>query len=577
MESKEDITHTTQIKTEEFVTQINDLLNECKTEEVIRLLEKNTHQVLFDSAAICLIISKLTRSVLHHEKEVFKCAFNVLMHMAKTEACYMIIELQKYLMQASDHENFSAVLNVLRICLIKVPTKQDKVIDWYLKSLGIYIKCLPLSDELLDNPEDIDRLIYTYEEILTFTESIVKEMINSNSISENKSLSGKFIFTFLIKLFEKPFCFLDKYIPKRIKYTNLIDNIMKQAFYLNGDVLGFLDIVDRKKFPDFKEDEDEDYNNPILSQWIYEIPDLAYGNFYFHVVTKEKYWINVPQVYNFYYIFEICTFFFKELLNHQCSISNGLTFMETVMRRIPLYSLNSQVFELEIYIELLASITKIMIYSNSDKQRKHAVSVLQNYIEIFDMEARYAVIVNLYAIAEHSGLRSHITGIFKSSIIQCLSTTPPNPQFLGRNMEILLKKACNLPHGGFSDIIELTEEIITALNLLRFLFIRDQDNETGIWDMEDMLENDYLIPLRQGIDLCRAHWTVKMADLKQTKNLTEKQDAESVNANIEVELFVGGKLLPIMPVSDKIEICYQALNAIDVIESILVRVNECLD
>ncbi|XP_012543173.1 glomulin [Monomorium pharaonis] len=569
-----------------FINRFIDLLDDGKTEEAIQLLKKD-RKVTEDGLhnILSAVVSNLTSFTLQHKKETFDCCSNVLMYIAENyDSTTVIIEIPKHLKHASDHVNFCTILNAMLSCMMKMQNKRRDIV-WGLDSILAYIKNLPLSDEVDDLEAASERIIQTYKEITVFLQLLIQEAINNNSKQKKETRFRKRLLSFLISLCEKPLCCLNKYVIEgkisETTYEELTDDIVTQAFCLTGDILYFLNVVSKRQKKPFyyKKRYKEIFQKAFISNWTMQISDMAFANFYFYIITKEKYWINVPQVYNTYYILEMCAYFFKILLSEDYSIPTGLIFMENVIKRILPRSINFRVLKLEIYTELLKPLTKVMIYSNSDEQRKKAVHIFQEYIEIFNMEAKYFVILYLYDIAEHSGLLSFITGMFKSSIIECLDSTPQNPQFLGGNMELLLKKACNLPHGSSSDVVEISDEIIAALNLLRFLFIRDKNNETGIWDMTDMLKSNYLNPLKEGIDLCRGHWKVKAKDLdQQKKDLAKEQDySKLMKAHMEVALTVGGEQLPLMPVPEKISICYQVINGLDVMESILVRVNECID
>ncbi|XP_011863432.1 PREDICTED: glomulin isoform X2 [Vollenhovia emeryi] len=566
-----------------LVNQVTDFLDEANVEGAMWLLMENQKDAENSlNGIMSAIVSNLTGSVSQHKQPVFQSSFEVLTFILKThDPAVTVLELQKYVRCASDHVNFCAILDALQYCLTRIPNK-GRVIDWCLDSLKIYVENLPLPDDVDDDlKEASDRIVDTHKVITTFLKPLVQEAIVIESKQKKRSVLGGCLLAFFIFLCGKPFCCLNKYISEETVYEELANDMVSQTLCLTGDILYFLDTVgQRKRYSSCVKGRLEKYISDHIFDWNHNVPDVAYANFYFYVFTKENYWTQVPQVYNPCYILEACAYFFKILLSEDYSIPNGLIFMENVIRRIPSHSVDSKVLKLDIYTELFQPITKVMIYSNNDEQRKMAVRVFQEYIEIFDIKARYTVILYLYEIVEHSSLLSFIAGLCKSYIAECLDSTPRNPQFLGKNMKLLLKKVCNLPHGSSSDIVEISDEIITALNLLRYLFIRDTNDETGIWDMTDVLKNDYLNPLREGIDSSKAYWRVKMKDLEQQKkDLAREQDCSKLmqaNADMEVTLTIGGEQLPIMPLSPKMSICSQVLNGLDVMESILIRVNECI-
>ncbi|XP_011646125.1 glomulin isoform X2 [Pogonomyrmex barbatus] len=502
----------------------------------------------------------------------------------------IILEFLEQLTDANDHVKYSSILSTLHFCVNKIEDK-GKIIEWCIEAMKTYISTIfmPSEEEEEDPYKVINNIRWVYDAILYFLDPLVSEARKINSTQNEGSLLGDSLLSFLIYLCGKPLCYLNKYFIEEPKYRRHVDIILHMACRLaDNDILYFVDIVSKRErgiCDKAQSMETEIYGRHMLFELSDNIPSLAYANFYYQVITEERYWKMVPQVYNPYYILETCAYFFKILFCKEYLVSDGIIFMETILKRVPSCSVNSEMLRLEIFTELFHSIINVMTYHNNDTDRKKAVDIFQEYIKIFDMESRYNIILYLYENSQHSGLLSVITGIFKSCIIQCLDSSPQNPQFLGKNMKVLLKKACNLPHGSKSDMVELGDEIITALNLLRFLFIRDTNNDTGIWSMADSLKNDFLHPLREGIDLCKAHWRVNKKDLEQQRKDLQKRNFDSkeydfdntMKVHIDIPLNVGGKKLPNMPLPEQISFCSQVLNGLDVMESILVRVNECID
>jgi hypothetical protein len=97
-----------------------------------------------------------------------------------------------------------------------------------------------------------------------------------------------------------------------------------------------------------------------------------------------------------------------------------------------------------------------------------------------------------------------------------------------------------------------------------------------MWDYVGILEKCLLEPLREGIKLSRAHYKLKLRDLE-----TEKKNAVVSNGGLtrksDVTVIVGGQLLPSLPHENKVALIMSALNAFDLMESLLSRVNECVN
>lgn len=571
-----------------FMTRFVNLLEDRKFKEVLELFtledDGTTEDVM--SEVVHVVADYLTESNAQSEQELFQCCKIVLNTIAERyNPMETVLEFLEHIECLDNDVKFYAILEPLGICMMRMKDK-GKAIEWCVSTIKSYVEDLPVPDSDADQDAVNYRIMNIYEKIILFLEPLVQEAMKINTKLEEESLFGDYLLSLLISLRGEPFCFLNKSIVEKVTYKELSNKIATLSFSLTGDVLYFLDIVSnrwRNIIRDGAKDGygcTENYIRSMLFELSDNVSNLAYANFYFHIITEETFWIHVPQVYSPYYILEMCMYFFNVLLyeEQEISVSNGLTFMENVIKRISPCSVDSKVLSLKIYSDLFEPIIKVMIYCNSYAKRKKAVQVFQRYIQIFDMEARYSVISYLYEIGEHSGLLSLITNIFKSCVIECLNSTPQNPHFLGKKMESMLKKICKLPNGSSSDLVEISDEIITALNLLRFLFIRNKQNEIGIWNMRDAIENDYLKPLREGIDLCRAHWRVKIKDLEQQKNYAKIRNYDKIKqTEAEVTLTVGGERLPIMPLAEKIAFCYQAINGLDVMESVLIRVNECIN
>lgn len=577
-----------------FAKRLGSLLEKSLCDEALTMFEQ---EVIGGTAVIQSVSNEIISIVAGYFTE-----FNVQYDLKRFECCKAILKaiaekcnpretVLEFLEQIECLDNdikFCAILNPLSICMTKLEDK-GIAIEWCISTIKSYIENLPLSNDDADQEDVInDRIITVYMEIVSFLEPLVQEAVKINSKSEERSVLADYLLSLLISLCGKPFCYLSKSTLEKASYKAAIEKIMTLAFCLTEDILCFLDIVSKRyrntvcKVVCDKDIHTKNYECIRLFESSNNISNLAYANFYFHIITEENRWKNVPQVYNFCYILEMCAYFFKTLLcdEKEMSVFIALTFMEHVIRQTPRCSVDSDMLGLEIYLDLFRRLIKVMIYCNRDKERKKAVKIFQEYVEIFDMKARYSIISYLYETSEHSGLLGLIINILKSSIITCLNSTPRNFYFLGKNTESMLKKICNLPHGSSSDLIEISDEIITTLNLLRYLFIRDRDNETGIWNIANMLQSLYLKQLREGIDLCKAHWKVKLKDLWQQKahdRCTEIQDYEMKKNYAEVTLTIAGEQLPFMPISQKIDVCHQAINSLDVMESILIRVNECID
>lgn len=579
----------------EFVARYTRLLEDREIEKISKLhttLVKREidGKIIKDNLIDIVGVTSqyLTRSIAEIDPQLFSYCKLMLKFIASTQnPSEAALEFLQYMEYVPDNDvRFFTLLEPLGVCIGRTLDKTD-VIEWSVNTIKYYIENLPIPSEV-DQDEVSCRIITVLEKIISVLEPLVDQVTEMNSKVEETCLFGDYLLNLLIVLCGEPFCYLDKDVVETARYQILLIKIMTFAVRLTEDVLCFVDVVSNHcrgislDKPQDKSTEEltkltEDYLRFMLFQLSDNMSQLAYANFYFHIITEEVFWKKVPQVYSPRYLFETCSYLFKVLLNGRQNIliSNGLVFMEDIVKRICPCSVPSDVLRLKIHEELFLLLVQVMVYRDVCADRKKAVCVFQKYIETFDMEARYSLISHLYDISEHSGVLSLITGAFKASVIECLDSTPRNTCFLGKNLELMLTKICHLPRGRFSDPVEISDEVIAALNLLRFLLIRDKHGETGIWSMKDSIQSEYLKPLRQGIEQCRMHWRIKAKDLeRQRESHSDKNDMQKVD--MEVTLTVGNQQLPPMSIAEKIAFSCRVMNVLDIMESILIRVNECM-
>ncbi|XP_043477746.1 glomulin [Leptopilina heterotoma] len=499
--------------------------------------------------------------------QLFKTCETILNVVAeKCKPSETVLEILEEIENEENDVKLFALLKPLKRALQRLEDK-SKSFDWCTNTIKYYIDGLPPYENKIAF-EEIDsegcRIIDLYKEILLF----LKPFIEESSIREgNISPIRNHLLSLLLSLLGKPLCQL----PESLRSVkDISEMIVINICKLTGDCFRFLSIVVER---DKRSNESENKSDLFESTW--QVSNLSYANFYYYLLTKESLIENIPQVYDLEYILHNCFYLAYVFLEktEPIFVSKGLSLIESIIDRPEKYSLSQQTLEFSVHSKLFSCLTQVIIYCESDKERKRALKIFKSYIDLFTIQARYQVLLQLYKVTKHSGLLSLISVIVKDSVIMCLERNPPLNYFLGSNLHSLLSIVCNLQHGSATDLIEIAEEIIAALNLLRFLSIRDSENVTGFWNYVENLEKYYLKDLRTGIDLSRAHWKLKLNDLNEEKNLSKSKKAEIDNVTVTV----GGENLSMLPISEKIKFTHQALNALDMIEIVLIRVNECLE
>lgn len=463
----------------------------------------------------------------------------------KCQPSETVLELLEQMETSENDVKFCALLKPLKQSLKRFDDK-SRAFDWCVNTIKSYLESIPC---------DESRIIDLYKEIFEF----LKPLIEEASLDKESNIRD-LLLSLLLSILGKPFCYLEK--------ESISGSIINSICKLTGDCFRFLTIVAER---DKRRKKSPEASNLFESTW--QISDLSYANFYYLIITSfpEK----VPQIYDSQYILLNCFYLACTFLQNKeiILVAKGLNLVQSAMSRVEKYSLGPRSLDLSVHSKLFSSITQVMIYCEVEKQRQKALEMFRNYVDLFTLQTRYQVIVQLFKMTNHSGLLSMITAIVKDSVIKCLEDNPPCPYFLGTKLQNLLSLACRLSHGSTTDLIEIAEEVIAALNLIRFLAIRDKENLTGFWDYAEELERNYLKNLRTGIDLSRAHWKLKVKDLElEVSRKTMKKETGD-----NVTITVGGEDLGMLPVSEKIRFSRQALNALDIMENVLIRVNECLE
>ncbi|XP_017652030.1 glomulin [Nannospalax galili] len=114
--------------------------------------------------------------------------------------------------------------------------------------------------------------------------------------------------------------------------------------------------------------------------------------------------------------------------------------------------------------------------------------------------------------------------------------------------------------------------IMASLNLLRYLIIKDNenDNQTGLWTELGKIENNFLKPLHIGLNMSKAHYEAEI------KNSLGNSQVAPMCKDV-CSLTVSGQEIPNMPPEMQLKVLNSALFTFDLIESVLARVEELIE
>lgn len=576
-----------------FVKILKDLLEKNKPEEALDHFKNNGNEKLYFNTAnelVPIIADNLNSKNLINNKILFQTCEKLLdIFAANCDPADMILLLCEQAETFDNDVRFQALLGPLVTSMRKGDLSES--IDFFTVSTRAYIEDLPVpDDEKPQQDNDKNKLADKSNEIsirlTTFHESIVSNLapLTQDIFNNFTTIKPKIIYSFLnlfLNLFGKPFSHLKIKFADEEKSSFYL--LVEQILLLESDPFRLLKIIDnrRKKIEKktINSDEDENQTKSYIMERRFldlEVSNLAYANFFYALITSAQLKSQVPQVYHPHYVMNNCFFLANHLLGYHeyVFVAKGLRLTNTIIKNIDKESISHEALKLPVHINLLTSLSQVMMYNDCAEERQLSLKVFKNYIDLFTMRARHLLIQHLFETKRHSGFRALIINILKSLIIKSLDAGPPCKYFLGNKLKTIIKKICKLPEGDVTDLVDISDEVTGVLNLLRFLLIRDKLNVTGIWDIIDSLDENYLKRLTKEITISRNHWKVEVNELEQKKNNPEKTAVENEE---KVSVNVGGMNLPDISIVEKIKMGHQALTAIDIIESILMRVNECLE
>lgn len=549
---------------------VQNHLNEGKTEELLGLFKEDRYQNDITNKTwelISAICKHLNQDVKVNNVKVFECCAELINCIAVNsppeEAILQFIEEIEI---AKDDVTFFALLEPLQILLSRVPNKHQHSLAWCFNALQSYLDKLKLprhfnleNDErnLIEADPTVDRITYVIGEgLLPFYESFLPKL-KSEELDEGSLILSKFV----IKLFDKPFALLDLECvgSGKSRARRISERICEDLIQILPDPVKIVEIYDENK------------ENAVC-----QAPDLALGVMFYLIYGEGLLLERIPQIYDPVYVFHSYLHVIPELLdnNHQFLISKGLKLIQAFLDRLKGLELSYLLLDSENHCRFCKQLAHVVIYNSTDRNRRTALKIFEQYLNNFETRGRYLLVYNLVNVVNHTGLIGFFITYYKNILNHALNTQEENlsDYFKGQKLFTLLQIFCHLHKGEQSDLIELADQIISSLNLLRYLVLRDKRNVTKIWDYIKILERNYLAPLKKGLMLSRAHYEIKMQDMKAE---TAKGDTKQKMSKVSVT--VAGESLPDMQVSDKMKALQSALIGFDVMESILGRLTELID
>ncbi|XP_068504791.1 glomulin, FKBP associated protein a isoform X2 [Syngnathus scovelli] len=250
-------------------------------------------------------------------------------------------------------------------------------------------------------------------------------------------------------------------------------------------------------------------------------------------------------------------------------IQKGLELYENSLGRVEDNSLPTELLEIKTFRTVPQNLTKVMTICPKHELRCKGLKVFQLSLEKFNLEAKYDFFKYMLKTSNHSGVEGYVIKNIRNQIDAALRPGNSNIWFEGFRLMPLLWLVFTLPDGPETDLLQYLDRLMEALNLLRYLVIRDKvtEDKTGIWTALSKIEDVFLKPLRVGINMSRAHYERELST-------TVENNKRNVKDTSVISLSVGDEKLPNMSFESQVEALHSALHTFDMMESVLVRIEE---
>ncbi|XP_048207926.1 glomulin isoform X2 [Perognathus longimembris pacificus] len=458
------------------------------------------------------------------------------------------------------------LLQPLQTVIQKLPNNRAYSVGLALSTLWSQLSLLPVPYSKEQIEADDYGLCQCCKALTEFTKPFVEEVINGKEEKEKEKLKDE-----LLK-----FCF------KSLKCPLLTAQFLEQSEEAEDDPLRSFasDIISllaaigyplpqiifnhgkRKKtwdYLEFEEEEDKQLADSMAS--------LAYLVFVQGINLDQ-----LPMVLSPSYILQFNMEHIEVFLQRteESVLSKGLELLENGLLRIEDNSLLYQYLEIKSFLSVPQGLVKVMTLCPIETLRKKGLAMLQLYINKLDSQGKYTLFRCLLNTSNHSGVEAFIIQNIKNQIDMSLKKTY-NKWFTGPQLVSLLDLVLLLPEGAETDLLQNSDRIMASLNLLRYLVIKDNenDNQTGLWPELGKIENKFLKPLHTGLNMSKAHYEAEIKNSQENKQVQKSQSLCSVT--------VSGEEIPNMPPEMQLKVLHSALFTFDLIESVLARVEELIE
>ncbi|XP_003220144.2 glomulin [Anolis carolinensis] len=552
-------------------------LEEGYISEVLEVVQNEKNVVIVKSMGWNLI-GPLIRSILKHKQDEIERKQCLTMLERLIQVCSpkeLLLGFLEQIEQASQ-ENVSQtiliLLDPLHEVLLKLGNKKAYSVGLSLSTILDQLSLLPVPYTKHQLEEDEHGLCRCCTALPCFVRPFVDEVVQHLEDSSNRGCRElkEELLAFCLKSIKYPLLVAElDHVPEETA-----ENPFRQ---FAADILDILQDI-RELFPKVFSQHgcrNESWDDEELTKIDHEQHADSLACLSYLIFVQNCFGLNCfPTIFDPSYILQCNMVHIKVLLNkkEEPVLSKGLALLENCLLRLENDSLHTERLDFKVFVATSEDLVKVATMCPFEPLRKKSLKVLQLYIDKFEEEGKYILFRCLLQSSNHSGMEAYIIQNIKNQIDLALQKPEGSSFFLGNTLIKLLDNVLLLPEGASTDLLQNSDRIMAALNLLRYLFIKDKEyeNRTSLWKELYKIQQTFLKPLYTALFLSKQHYKAEIKRRRENKG-------ESSTSATSTSITVGGKKMSKLTSQMELQVLHSALVTFDLIESILARVEELTD
>ncbi|XP_054286739.1 glomulin isoform X1 [Macrosteles quadrilineatus] len=564
----------------DMMEHLGDLLSSGDVNSIKEMIAEDSFTSFLQeksSDLIPVLCCYLNEETMLNDQRLFRYVKKIITMCAEignSKECFMEFLAQ---METLDELKFQNLLQPVQTTILRIPERKAPLMHCVYSVVYSFINTLPVPTDynlekeakaVLECDENVRRIRENYHLIFRFYEPFVAELEGKCNDSIRILNLRSALVQALLHLLGHPLAFSDMEQNEKgpTSLGLLACKIVQAVHKLQSDPVQLLFLVENKELISV---EEEKLSMTDFSSNEFKHSDLSVAVFfYLFVCESDK--VLIPYTYSRLFIFSNCFTLASILLQFKETLvlRKGLLLAKAAITMVEEGTLPFSHLAFGVHKEVIDHLSTIAVYHNLEENRKLAVELIRKHFSLFEPKAKFYILVRNDSSTKHPQLFGFFASILTSLVRESFSRAELKPYFFGKRLSDLLNIYCSLKNGAETDLLENKDQIIAALNLIIFLSRRDRSNITNVWSYVSVLQENFLKPLREAIDLSRAHFKEEMKTL---------DDPEKNKTSEELEVTVGNELLGKMSVQEKKEVINSGLTVFDLIEHVLSRANECVE